>query len=163
MEEQQAGADSDKPSGTSGRKHYFPHVSDAEWNDWRWQFRNRITTLEELARFLPVPAEEWELRREVLKDFRMGITPYYLALIDSSRPEDPILRQVVPLRDEHTYRALGEEDPLGEENFSPVPGLTHRYPDRVLMVVAAGTRTPHPTSSSTAWSTTSRARRSSAT
>jgi lysine 2,3-aminomutase len=135
MEQQTDASESEPPSGTTGRKHHFPHVEDAHWNDWRWQFRNRITTLDELKRHVDVPAEESALRAEVLKDFRMGITPYYLSLIDSADPHDPILRQVVPLKDEYTHRALGEEDPLGEEKYSPVPGITHRYPDRVLMVV----------------------------
>ncbi len=119
-----------------GRAHYFPDVSDADWNDWRWQFRHRVTTLEELARFLPIPKDEWADRAEVLRDFRMGITPYYLSLIDASDAKDPILRQVVPLADENLFRDVGEEDPLGEEKFSPVPGITHRYPDRVLMVIS---------------------------
>jgi lysine 2,3-aminomutase len=72
----------------------------------------------------------------VLRDFRMGITPYYLSLIDAADPQDAILRQVVPLSAEHDNREVGNEDPLGEEAFSPVPGITHRYPDRVLMVIS---------------------------
>ncbi|MCC6407211.1 MAG: KamA family radical SAM protein [Planctomycetes bacterium] len=119
-----------------GREHYYPDASDADWNDWRWQFRHRVTTLEELARFLPIPAAEWAARSQVLSDFRMGITPYYLSLIDADDPNDPLLRQVVPLAEENLYRAVGDEDPLGEEKFSPVPGITHRYPDRVLMVLS---------------------------
>jgi lysine 2,3-aminomutase len=111
-------------------------VSDADWNDWRWQFRNRVTTLEQLHKHLPVAVGEWEQKREVLRDFRMGIPPYYLALIDADDPDDPILRQSVPLTEEYAYRDVGDEDPLGEENFSPVPGITHRYPDRVLMVIS---------------------------
>lgn len=71
-----------------------------------------------------------------LRDFRMGITPYYLSLIDPFDPRDPVLRQIVPLHDEYVYRAYGDEDPLGEEKLSPVPGITHRYPDRVLMVIS---------------------------
>jgi lysine 2,3-aminomutase len=119
-----------------GRAHYFPEISDADWSDWRWQFRNRITSLEALALHLEIPADEWQDRQEVLGDFRMGITPYYLSLIDKDDPDDPILRQVVPLAEENLFRAIGEEDPLGEEQFSPVPGITHRYPDRALMVVS---------------------------
>ncbi|MCC7013182.1 MAG: KamA family radical SAM protein [Planctomycetes bacterium] len=119
-----------------GREHYFPQASDAEWNDWRWQFKNRITTLDELERHLAIPEAERKMRAEVLSDFRMGITPYYLSLIDADDPADPILRQVVPLADEFYFRAVGEEDPLGEEKYSPVPGITHRYPDRVLMVIS---------------------------
>ncbi|MFN0243946.1 MAG: KamA family radical SAM protein [Planctomycetota bacterium] len=120
----------------TGKARYFPDVSDEQWNDWRWQFRNRITKLEELAAHLPIPAAEWDMRREVLRDFRMGITPYYLALVDAEDKDDPILRQVAPIVEEYVYRDVGEEDPLGEENFSPVPGITHRYPDRVLMVIS---------------------------
>ncbi|MEZ0229859.1 MAG: KamA family radical SAM protein, partial [Planctomycetota bacterium] len=64
------------------------------------------------------------------------ITPYYLTLMAKDDPEDALLRQVVPLVEEHEHRADGDEDPLGEESFSPVPGITHRYPDRCLMVVS---------------------------
>jgi lysine 2,3-aminomutase len=120
----------------TGRKYYFPDVTDEQWNDWKWQFRHRVTTLDELAKFLPVSAAEWDMKRSVLKDFRMGITPYYLALVDADDKDDPILRQVGPTVEEYVYRDLGEEDPLGEENYSPVPGITHRYPDRVLMVIS---------------------------
>jgi lysine 2,3-aminomutase len=125
----------DRPP-SSGRARYYPDVPDAEWNDWHWQFRNRVTSLEDLARFVPIPAAEWKARAAVLRDFRMGITPYYLSLVDADNPEDPILRQVVPLVEEHDNRSVGNEDPLGEEAFSPVPGITHRYPDRVLMVIS---------------------------
>jgi lysine 2,3-aminomutase len=121
---------------TGGRSYYYPGVTDEEWNDWRWQFRNRLTTIEEIAGKLPFPDAEWEARREVMRDFRAGITPYYLSLIDPRDPADPLLRQVVPTLEEHTFRAVGEEDPLGEEQFSPVPGITHRYPDRCLMVIS---------------------------
>lgn len=120
----------------SGRARYFPAASDAQWNDWRWQFKHRITTLDELAQLIPIPAAENAVRREVLRDFRMGITPYYLSLVDADDPDDPILRQVAPIVEEYVYRAVGEEDPLGEEQHSPVPGITHRYPDRVLMVIS---------------------------
>jgi lysine 2,3-aminomutase len=138
---QRAATTPDVPPAThngrrTGRAFFYPDVSDAEWNDWKWQFKNRVTTLEELAAKLPIPPHELGLRREVLSDFRMGITPYYLSLIDADDESDPILKQVVPLSDEYYFRAVGEEDPLGEEKFSPVPGITHRYPDRVLMVIS---------------------------
>lgn len=138
MERPETGSESslDQPPQRWGRHYYYPEVSDADWNDWRWQFRHRVTTLEELDKVVPIAKSEWAQRQEVLKDFRMGITPYYLSLIDAGNPNDPILRQVVPLHDEYVYRNVGEEDPLGEENFSPVPGITHRYPDRVLMVIS---------------------------
>jgi len=124
------------PAARTGRAYFYPEASDVEWNDWRWQFKNRVTKLDELTRFLDIPGEEITLREQVLSDFRMGITPYYFALIDADDRDDPILRQVVPLADEYYYRAVGDEDPLGEEKFSPVPGITHRYPDRVLMVLS---------------------------
>ncbi len=126
----------DQPPSRRGRAHYFPDVTDEDWNDWRWQFRNRVTTLEELARHLSIPPGEWDLRQSVLQDFRMGITPYYLSLFDAGNQDDPLLKQVVPLREEYEHRDVGLEDPLGEEQFSPVPGITHRYPDRVLMVIS---------------------------
>jgi lysine 2,3-aminomutase len=119
-----------------GRAFYFPEATDEQWNDWKWQFRNRITTLEELLQHLQLPEETWPARREVLRDFRMGIPPYYLSLIDADDPDDPILRQCVPLTEEIYNREVGVEDPLGEEAYSPVPGITHRYPDRVLMVIS---------------------------
>src|SRR5260221_5850902 len=119
-----------------GRARFFPTATDAQWNDWKWQFKNRITKLEELAALVPFPAKEWDMRREVLRDFRMGITPYYLALVDAEDVADPILRQVAPIVEEYIFRDVGEEDPLAEEQYSPVPGITHRYPDRVLMVIS---------------------------
>ncbi|MBM3987887.1 MAG: KamA family radical SAM protein [Planctomycetes bacterium] len=138
---QRAATTPDLPPATNlgrrtGRAFFYPDVSDGEWNDWKWQFKNRVTTLEQLVAKLPIPPQELGLRREVLSDFRMGITPYYLSLIDADDEADPILKQVVPLSDEYYFRAVGEEDPLGEEKFSPVPGITHRYPDRVLMVIS---------------------------
>jgi len=119
-----------------GREHFFPGVPDADWNDWRWQFRNRITSLDRLATRLPFPARERATRRAVLREFRMGITPYYLSLIDPDDPDDPVARQVVPVAEEQSDVSAGLDDPLGEETFSPVPGITHRYPDRCLMVLS---------------------------
>jgi lysine 2,3-aminomutase len=120
----------------AGRARFYPLASDEEWNDWRWQFRHRVTTVDELLLHLPQLVPWAQMQREVLRDFRMGIPPYYLALIDPDDPEDPILKQAVPLHGEHAFRDVGEEDPLSEEQYSPVPGITHRYPDRVLMVIS---------------------------
>ena len=121
---------------SDGRRRLFPSIRDAEWYDWRWQFRQRITTIDELAAKLPFPAAELERRRDVLREFRMGITPYYLSLVDPDDAADPIARQVVPVLEEAASLSGGMDDPLGEEAFSPVPGITHRYPDRCLMVVS---------------------------
>src|SRR5258705_10499117 len=80
----------------AGRARYFPLATDEQWNDWKWQYKNRITRLEELAALVPFPEKEWEMRREVLRDFRMGITPYFLALADADDPAGPLLRQIAP-------------------------------------------------------------------
>ncbi len=118
----------------SYRERYFPEIPDADWNDWKWQFRNRVTTLAELDRFFPLGEEERAALAEVLHEFRMGITPYYLSLIDPDDPRDPLRLQAVPTVEEFLNLHVGEEDPLAEDQFSPVPGITHRYPDRCLML-----------------------------
>jgi lysine 2,3-aminomutase len=118
----------------SWRSHYFPEVPEVDWNDWRWQFRNRVTTLAELERFFPVGDEGRERLAEVLHEFRLGITPYYLSLIDPVDPQDPLRLQAVPSAEESLFGSLGEADPLSEDEFSPVPGIIHRYPDRCLLI-----------------------------
>jgi len=124
------------PPTLTGRQRFFPDATDAQWNDWRWQFRNRVTTVDELLKLVPKLAPQAAMQREILRDFRMGIPPYYMALIDPDDLDDPILKHSVPLQGEYDFRDVGEEDPLGEEQYSPVPGITHRYPDRVLMVIS---------------------------
>ena len=117
------------------RKKYFPNVTDAEWNDWKWQVRNRVETLEDLKKYLTLTKEEEEGISESLKTLRMAITPYYLTLIDSENPHCPVRRQAVPSIQE-LYRSPADLlDPLHEDEDSPVPGLTHRYPDRVLLLI----------------------------
>ncbi|HVY60148.1 MAG TPA: KamA family radical SAM protein [Planctomycetota bacterium] len=116
------------------RERLFPDVADEQWNDWKWQFRNRITTLAELERFFPLAATDRDAVKDVLHEFRMGITPYYLALINPDDPADPLYKQAVPTVEEFLNLHVGEEDPLAEDQFSPVPGITHRYPDRCLML-----------------------------
>ncbi len=115
------------------RKELFGNISDEDWNDWRWQFRNRITTFEELKEYIPLTKEEDD--PEILNKLRMAITPYYLSLIDPHDPYDPIRKQAIPTTYE-LYRSPSDlEDPLHEDIDSPTPGLTHRYPDRVLFLV----------------------------
>lgn len=118
----------------SWRGHYYPDATDEEWDDWRWQFRNRITTLEQWQRFFPLSAEERDPLREVMREFRLGITPYYLSLVDPTAPEDPLRLQCAPTTQEFINLFAGQEDPLGEEALSPVPGIVHRYPDRCLLI-----------------------------
>lgn len=113
----------------------FPGVTDAQWNDWRWQVKNRIETLDELRKYLDLTEKEEEGIRESLKTLRMAITPYYLSLIDTNNPDCPIRKQCVPTIAETYFSPADLEDPLSEDIYSPAPGLTHRYPDRVLMLV----------------------------
>lgn len=119
----------------SRRKHYFPDVSDKDWNDWHWQVRNRIETLEDLKKYIHLTAEEEEGVRESLKTLRMAITPYYLSLIDPNDPNDPVRKQSIPTANELYISPEDQLDPLSEDEDSPVPGLTHRYPDRVLFLI----------------------------
>ena len=114
---------------------FFSHVSQEDWNDWKWQVRNRIETVEELKKYIPLTPEEEEGVKRCLDTLRMAITPYYLSLIDVENPNDPVRKQAVPLSVELQRAASDQEDPLHEDGDSPVPGLTHRYPDRVLLLM----------------------------
>lgn len=117
------------------RKELFPNVSDQEWNDWQWQVRNRIETVEQLKKYIPLTPEEESGAEDCLKSLRMAITPYYLSLIDPSDPNDPVRKQAIPTADELYRAGEDQEDPLHEDVDSPTPGLTHRYPDRALILV----------------------------
>ena len=117
------------------RKELYPEVTDQQWNDWKWQVKNRIETLDQLKKYIKLTAEEEEGVRLSLQTLRMAITPYYLSLIDPGNPHCPIRKQSVPTAAE-TLRADADLlDPLHEDEGSPVPGLTHRYPDRVLFLI----------------------------
>ncbi len=117
------------------RKELFPNVTDAEWNDWKWQVKNRIETYEELSKYFTFAADEAEGIKQALAKFRMAITPYYLSLIDPNDPYDPIRRQAIPQGAECNIAPADLNDPLHEDEDSPAPGLTHRYPDRVLFLI----------------------------
>ena len=119
----------------SRRKQLFPDVTDEQWNDWKWQVKNRIETLEELKKYVSLSAEEEEGVKQTLKTLRMAITPYYLSLINPDDPHDPIRRQCIPTGAETHQAAADLLDPLHEDEDSPTPGLTHRYPDRVLLLI----------------------------
>lgn len=119
----------------SRRKILFPEVSDSQWNDWHWQVRNRIETIDELKKYIRLTPEEEEGISTSLKTLRMAITPYYLSLIDPDLPNGPIRKQAIPTAAETHVSPADLLDPLHEDEDSPVPGLTHRYPDRVLLLV----------------------------
>ena len=111
-------------------------VSEADWNNWRWQMQNRIHRPEHLLEAMPnLTSEERAGVQLASQKLAMGITPHYFGLIDHADENCPIRRQVIP-RIEETDTATWEmADPCGEDSHSPVPGLVHRYPDRVLFLV----------------------------
>lgn len=119
---------------TAFRRRFFPGVDAATWNDWRWQSRNRIRTLDDVARMFQLSDSERTAIEVHHGALPLGITPYYASLMDRADPDDPLRRTHVPVADEY-MRSPGEAaDPLGEEHDSAVPGLVHRYPDRVLFL-----------------------------
>jgi len=122
------------PFPTNKRAPIYQDVPDEQWNNWRWQLSNRINTAEEFEKILKLTDGE----RKALSAgnlFRVDITPYFASLIDPDDPGDPIRRQVVPTVAEMVPFTAMMEDSLAEDRHSPVPGLVHRYPDRVLMLV----------------------------
>jgi lysine 2,3-aminomutase len=127
----------EEPPGRSAtnRDRFFSNIPDSTWKDWRWHFRNRITTVDELARFIPLSSEERAQLKLVTLKYPLSVTPYYLSLINLDDPDDPIRKQAIPSILEITMGMVGQEDPLDEKGDSVVPGLVHRYPDRVLMVL----------------------------
>ncbi len=117
------------------RKQLFGSVSDENWNDWKWQTSNRIKTAKDLKKYINLTKDEEETILNILGHLRMAITPYYLTLIDPSNPDCPIRQQAIPFGSELIVGKNDLYDPLAEDHDSPVPGLTHRYPDRVLFLI----------------------------
>jgi lysine 2,3-aminomutase len=116
------------------RSVFFPEVTDLQWSDWRWQIQNRIRDLETVRRMIRLTTEEEKALELAGKILPMGVTPHYMALVSPTDPDQAIRRSVIPTVYE-MRRCPGEaDDPLGEEHQSPVPGLVHRYPDRVLLL-----------------------------
>lgn len=122
------------PRAQAFRKRFYPDVPTADWNDWRWQNSRRIRTFEELARIVELSDDETAALRRLRGPLPVGVTPYYASLLDPRDPTQGLRRTVVPATAE-SYLAPGESaDPLGEDDDRPVPGLVHRYPDRVLLL-----------------------------
>jgi lysine 2,3-aminomutase len=120
----------------SAGRGFWHDVTDKDWNDWHWQLKHRITNVEQLQKFLPTLTPE-ELAGAKLANHKLAlaITPYFFNLIDPADENCPIRLQVVP-KEAETHTASWEmSDPCGEDSHSPVPGLVHRYPDRVLFLV----------------------------
>jgi len=110
-------------------------VTKKEWDDWKWQVQNRITTVDQLKEVVNLTPDEEAGVHESLKILRMAISPYFAMLMDPDDPHDPIRMQAVPTIQETDFNASDMEDPLFEDIDSPVHGLTHRYPDRVLFLI----------------------------
>lgn len=117
------------------RRKFFSTVPDENWNDWKWQFRNRIATIEDLTKIIPLSLRDQVNLPLVTSKYPISITPYYFCLINHDNPYDPVRKQAVPAIEEIELSGILPEDPLEEQRDSIVPGLVHRYPDRVLMVV----------------------------
>jgi lysine 2,3-aminomutase len=118
----------------SERAPVFKDIPEEKWNDWRWQLSHRLNAVEDFAPILTLTESE----RKALNQrnlFRVDITPYFVSLIDPGNPEDPIRKQIIPTAGEIIPFTGEMEDSLAEDAHSPVPGLVHRYPDRVLMLV----------------------------
>jgi len=112
-----------------------PAQQAQQWYDWRWQFKNRITSVEQLEKIIRLSEREKQDIAYCLRLFRMAITPYYASLMDRADPKDPIRMQAVPTIGETHVLPCEMADPLDEERDSPVRNIVHRYPDRVLFLV----------------------------
>ena len=117
---------------TGGKGRPWKDVADDQWNNWIWQQQNRVRTMDKLKVCIDVTPDEEQAFDKSSEIFNMAITPYYAALMDPANPDCPIRLQSVPKMGELTVQPEELEDPLGEEKDMPVPGITHRYPDRVL-------------------------------
>lgn len=124
----------------NSRRHYteielWKDVPEEKWNDWMWQLTNTIRTLDDLKKVVNLTPDEEEGVRISTQTIPLNITPYYASLMNPDDPRCPIRMQSVPLSAEIHKTKYDLEDPLFEDEDSPVPGLTHRYPDRVLFLV----------------------------
>ncbi len=119
------------------RRQFYPEASASEWNDWRWQLRSRIRSLETLGRLVRLSDDEQAMLKGDAQRLPLAIPPYYAALLDRKDPLQPLRRSVVPSIAERLRSPGEDEDPLSEDSSSPLPGLVHRYPDRVLLLVTS--------------------------
>lgn len=115
-------------------KRFYPGVSISEWSDWRWQLQHRIRNLKNLTPFLQLSADEKSAIERHAGSLPLSVTPYYLSLFDEHDASQGIRRTHIPVNDEYLYTSGEEKDPLSEDGHTVVPGLVHRYPDRVLFL-----------------------------
>jgi lysine 2,3-aminomutase len=119
----------------SKRAPLYEDVPLEKWNDWRWQLSHRLNSAADIGQVIHLTDSELRAFAVSSNLFRVDITPYFISLIDPDNPHDPIRKQVIPTVEESSSFVGMMEDSLAEDRDSPVPGLTHRYPDRVLMLV----------------------------
>jgi len=116
-------------------RHLFKDVPAGDWNDWTWHSRNLIKKVEDLQKFVTISDTDAKGITECLSKLRMAITPYYFSLIDLENPHDPVRLQSIPSVCELIKNPAEMDDPLSEDADAPVKGLTHRYPDRALLLI----------------------------
>jgi lysine 2,3-aminomutase len=129
-----------KDGSVTGGRYYkeiplWKNVTAKEWNDWRWQLRNRVTSVDQLIQVVEMTSEEKDMVNRALKSLRMAITPYYASLMDPTDRNCPIRKRAIPTGRETQVSQEDMVDPLHEDIESPVPGITHRYPDRILFLI----------------------------
>ena len=113
----------------------WEHVPKTNWDDWKWQLKNRLTQKAQISKYLKLSEEE-SLGLDIAGDkLLVSITPHFFNLIDPDDPNCPIRKQVIPTKEEGVVLSYENEDPVGEEQSMAIPGLVHRYPDRVLFLV----------------------------
>jgi lysine 2,3-aminomutase len=117
------------------RRKYFRDATDKDWNDWRWQLRNSIRDIDGLSRVFRLSPDEKAALEKHTGSLPVGITPYYASLLSEDDPADPLRRTMIMVGDEYKRAPEESVDPLDEDGDSPVPGIVHRYPDRVLFLV----------------------------
>lgn len=113
----------------------WAQVTREQWDDYKWQMKNTLSNGDMLAEVVPISGEERQRINSTLNKYKFAVTPYWASLIDPKNPECPFKLQAVPTLEELKLNPGEFEDPLAEDVDSPVPGLTHRYPDRVLVLV----------------------------
>ena len=122
------------PDSRAFLRAFYPDTTLAEWNDWRWQLRNRIRSFEDLDRVFRLSADESQAVLRHSGSLPVGITPYYASRMGRDDPAEPLRRTHIPVGSEYLHTPGEADDPLGEDHDTAVPGLVHRYPDRVLFL-----------------------------
>ncbi|MDD5237266.1 MAG: hypothetical protein PHU91_06380, partial [Candidatus Omnitrophica bacterium] len=118
----------------SSRISLYKDVDPLDWEDWHWQLKNRIRNKEDLSKVVNLTSEEEKGLSQARGRMAMSITPYWATLIDVDDENCPIRRQSIPTANEFVVSPHEMVDPCAEDRDSPVPGLVHRYPDRVLVL-----------------------------